>query len=70
MRMPAPGDVFEDAESRVLKITEVKVGDPLGREIVGKVDHPDGGGWKDYSTTLQVWEHVWRDKEPRWAGTT
>lgn len=64
------GHVFDDAEGRSLHVTEYNPGDPLGRDIVGKMYHkPQPGKLEvpiDYATTVQNFQTIWLDKAERW----
>ena len=58
MIRPIKGQMYKDYDNRVLVVTNVKIGDSLGREVQGKVDN------KDYSCTLAMWGEIWRDRVP------
>jgi len=51
--------------SRTLTITEVAVGDPLGREVRGYVSKPETNGHKiEYATTMSMFSDYWRPEQP------
>jgi hypothetical protein len=55
-----PGSVWTDAGGRHLTVLFVKPGDPLGREVIGRLD-----GEQPYATDLRTWAVIWRDRTPR-----
>lgn len=62
---PKVGDIYGDAQKRTFLVEGVYRNDPDGREIRGSVSHPKQNT-RDYSTTIEIWREVWRDKiEPQ-----
>lgn len=61
---PKPGEKYTDSEGRQLEITEVKPGDNLGREVIGKLKVRGDRKRVKFSTTLEMWANTWRDKTP------
>lgn len=59
---PKPGEVYTDHGGRKLTVTEVKVRDSLGREVVGKLKIKGERKPYNFSTTLMQWCDTWRDK--------
>lgn len=66
-KAPTQGGRFHDAEGRVLVVDAVHVGDPLGREVRGMIEHDSAEGRRRdrYACTLVTWADVWRDRAPR-----
>lgn len=63
--LPSPGDIYRDTQKRTLRVVGVFPGDPLGRQVQGIVSHPKQSD-RAYSTTLEMWREIWRDKvEPQ-----
>lgn len=76
---PVRGGVYTDASGRKLRVDDVKVGAPDGREVIGAVESFSGDGVPvtdarrvpgavysstPFSTTVAIWARVWRDKVP------
>jgi hypothetical protein len=59
---PKVGEIYKDHGGRTLTVTEVKVPDPLGREVVGKLKVRSERKRYNFSTTLEQWRETWRDK--------
>ena len=57
------GVQYEDYRGRKLVVTEVKPGDPAGREVVGGFVMDDGM-LEAYATTLAIAEDVWVKRMP------
>lgn len=62
---PVIGEVFDDADGRILFINGIDVGNCIGREIQGKISTQYDYEENDYSCTLDIWATTWRDKCPR-----
>lgn len=65
--LPIIGSEWVDAAERRLIVDAVRVGDPLGREVVGTLIHPAEVIRRPYSCPLLTWAAVWRDTAPRLA---
>lgn len=59
---PLKDQVYTDYTGRVLRVTQVSLGDPGGREVIGVMLSADGVE-RDYSCTFDIWARIWRDKE-------
>lgn len=64
-RKPRAGETYKDSDGRTLYVEEVVQGDPLGREVVGKIKLRGERKRRSYATTLPIWQAVWRDRNPR-----
>jgi hypothetical protein len=64
------GKGYVDATGRKLEVTGYQPGDPLGRDIIGKVSSfgPPLVVDKDYATTVETFQAVWIDGAKRWRG--
>lgn len=58
---PKVGETYKDAGGRRLRVTAVEIPDRLGREVRGRYKVKNRP-MCDYSTTLEIWREVWRDK--------
>ena len=67
---PTVGEKYQDCINRTLVVTAVQPGDPLGREVIGKLesDQLDPASTFDYSCPMSTWVAIWRDKAPTWKG--
>ena len=54
--------LYHDYSKRELTITNIDIGNRLGREIQGTICAD--GKEDDYSCPLRTWEVIWRDKVP------
>jgi len=61
--MIKPHTKYTDYSGRVLVVTEVRPGDPLGREVVGGLVMDDGM-LQAYATTLEIAEDLWVNRMP------
>lgn len=68
---PKIGEIFTDHSGRKFTVSDVKIGDRLGREVVGRITgclEWNGERWVrtrrkyNFSTTLEMWRETWRDK--------
>jgi uncharacterized lipoprotein YmbA len=59
---PKPGESYKDHDGRTLVVSEVKVPDRLGREVIGKLKLKGERKRYNYATTLEGWRETWRDK--------
>lgn len=54
------GNRYTDPRGRSLKVIEVQPGDPLGREVIGRLK--DGGGTYDYATSFKIFKAYFIDQ--------
>lgn len=66
--LPVEDNEYRDRHGQVLLVTEVALGDPLGRDIRGLVwwtmaacvrPEEKAAGRRPYSTSLDIWRVVW-----------
>lgn len=57
---PQVGHEYNDGNDRVLRVHSVRVGDRLGREVLGTVRR-ENGPERNYSTTLELFQAIWID---------
>lgn len=63
---PIPGELFKDIDGNILLVEEVDPKDRLGREVRGSLSMSKGTQYcYPFSTTLQMWAEIWRDRCPR-----